>query len=68
MFNDYTTNVTVDIYNLAGAKISTLFNGNVSAGARNTVEFDGGNLADGIYIYRIYTDDKMYYDKMIMIK
>jgi hypothetical protein len=68
MFNDYTSNVSVDVYNLAGEKVASLFNGNVSAGARNTVEFDGSLLPEGIYIYRIYTADQMYHNKMIMMK
>lgn len=42
---------TIDLYNAKGAKVRTLFNGMVKAGAEYTVPVDGAVLPKGIYFY-----------------
>jgi hypothetical protein len=44
--------VTFKIYDLLGREISTIVNENMSRGIYE-LDFDGSNLASGIYIYRI---------------
>ena len=60
--------VTVNIYTLNGQLVATLFSSNADAGVEYKVELDGSNLTPGIYIYKINADDKVYYDKLILIK
>jgi hypothetical protein len=58
----------VSIYNVAGAKISDLFDGNTEAGIVNKVIFNGENLSDGIYFYKISVGDKVFFNKLILQK
>ena len=59
--------VTLKIYDMLGKEISTLVNEVRTAGAY-TVNFDGSNLASGVYFYRLeskaFTDTK----RMLLIK
>jgi hypothetical protein len=52
----FTGIVNIKIYNLAGQEVTTLVNETKDAGYY-TAEFDGTNLASGIYIYRITAKD-----------
>jgi len=47
-----TSQVSINIYNSLGQKITTLFNGTYSAGYKS-IQFDASNLSSGIYFYRI---------------
>ena len=60
-------NLAIEIYNIIGQKVSTLINGNFAAGY-HTVEFDGSNLASGIYIYSLRTEGHVISKKMQLIK
>lgn len=44
-------NVSLKVYDMLGAEVSTLSNGHIQAG-RHTINFNGANLASGIYIYK----------------
>jgi hypothetical protein len=63
------TGVTVEVYDITGVKVATLFNGAVEAGVNNEVVFDGSKEAAGIYLYKITTSqgqvktDKLYLRK-----
>ena len=61
------SNVTLTVYNSIGIKISTLLSEEKSEGTF-TIEFDGSNLASGIYYIRLnarnFTDVK----KMVLLK
>ncbi len=48
--------VSIKVYNLAGQEVTTLVNESKDAGYY-TADFDGTNLASGIYIYRITAKD-----------
>ncbi|MCC6601044.1 MAG: T9SS type A sorting domain-containing protein, partial [Crocinitomicaceae bacterium] len=45
--------VVLDVFDLAGAKVSSVMNTRVEAGLEYKVGFDTGNLATGIYMYRL---------------
>ena len=63
--------VTLKIYDLIGREFATLINDIKEAGYY-TAEFDGTNLASGVYFYRITAtgDGKEYYKtlKMVLVK
>ncbi|NBC03161.1 MAG: T9SS type A sorting domain-containing protein [Bacteroidetes bacterium] len=61
------SDVTLDIFDLSGTRVITLQTGNVEAGYHD-VEFDGRNLASGVYMYRLKTSDFVRTRKMILIK
>jgi hypothetical protein len=46
---------TLDIYDLKGVKIQTLFNGNANAQTTYEVQFNGQNLSAGTYFFRLIT-------------
>jgi len=51
------TKATLEISNMLGQKIATLLNAPVKAGVMNHVEFSPENVAPGILIYQLITDD-----------
>jgi predicted acyl esterase len=50
-------NVKLTIFNILGVETKTLVNEFKTAG-RYSVEFDGGNLASGMYFYRLIVEDR----------
>ena len=57
---------TLDIYDLKGVKIQTLFNGNVNAQTTYEVQFNGQNLSAGTYFFRWITSKEVKNFKVIM--
>ncbi len=67
-----TTDVKVEVFNSLGAKIATLANGKLSAGA-HTLEWNGYSssgqqAASGVYFYRVVTPKQSVTKKMLLIK
>lgn len=61
------SNVTLDIYDLLGRKITTLVSDELSAGVHN-YSWDASNLASGVYLYRLVTSDGYSIKKMTLLK
>lgn len=71
-------NVTLQVYDILGREVATIFNGSDLKAGYHTIEWAGTNnfghkISSGIYIYRIYAkgaDDKNFTNtkKMIMLK
>jgi hypothetical protein len=59
--------VNLTVYNILGQKVTTLVNKNMKAGKYET-EFNGANLASGVYIYRIEAGKFIETKKMLLIK
>jgi len=64
--------VSLDVYNVLGKKVATVFDGMADAG-HNTVTWDGqsddgATVASGIYFYRIKADDFVKTRKMVLMK
>jgi len=57
---------TLDIYDLKGVKIQTLFNGNANAQTTYEVQFNGQNLSAGTYFFRLITTREVKNFKVIM--
>ncbi|GJQ63034.1 MAG: hypothetical protein SCALA702_20870 [Melioribacteraceae bacterium] len=59
--------VKLTIYNTLGQQVETLINGELAAG-NHDVQFDGTNLASGIYLYKLETSEFKSTKKMILMK
>ncbi len=59
--------VTLKVYSILGEDITTLVNNKLQAG-NHTYEFDGNNLASGVYIYRIEAGKYQQVKKMVLLK
>lgn len=57
----------LEVFDLLGRYVTTLVNGNLSAGAHQ-VRFDGANLPSGTYIYRLQSADFSQSRKMLLLK
>jgi hypothetical protein len=69
--------VELTIYNAKGQKIATVFSGNVTANTTsnpyheatwNGKDMTGNDVASGIYMYRLETENKTYMRKMLLVK
>ena len=61
-------NVTLVVFDITGRLIRTLLNNEYKTADWYTVEFDGSNIASGIYFYRLMTGSEMVTKKMLIIK
>ena len=59
--------VELDIYNIQGQKVASLLNQKMNAG-RNSVTWDAGHLASGVYFYKLTSGDFTDVKKMMLIK
>lgn len=64
---NYNMNVQIKVYDILGNEIATLVNEEKPAGSYE-VEFDGSNLASGIYIYRLTSGNFTASKKLILLK
>lgn len=60
--------VSVDIYNVQGQKIASLFKGMLSRNERRQVRFDATDLKEGVYFYRITEGKTSISRKLVLIK
>jgi len=64
--------VSLEIFNIAGQKVTTLVNQPLDAGYHSVVwngcESSGNQVASGIYFYRLKTDDFQQTKKMMLLK
>ncbi|RME19554.1 MAG: T9SS C-terminal target domain-containing protein, partial [Candidatus Zixiibacteriota bacterium] len=65
-------NVTLDIYNVLGQRVTSLINGELPAG-EHTVTWNGTNdagasVASGVYFYRLTAGSFVQTKKMMMLK
>lgn len=59
--------IEIIVYDLFGKEITTLVN-EIKQPGSHTVEFDGRNLPNGTYVYRMKTSDYVDAKKMILLK
>lgn len=65
---EQTGRATLEIFNLLGQKVATLFDNVVEAGYYQTVRFNGANLASGMYFYRLQSGKKSELKKLILLR
>lgn len=61
------TDVRIDVFDILGRKVATLVDEQKDAGYYR-IQFDGKNLASGVYIYRLITNNYSASKKMLLIK
>ena len=61
------SDVKIEVYNIAGQRIQILLNEKMSAGSHN-VEFNAQNLSSGVYFYRIDVGQFQDVKKMILLR
>jgi len=60
-------NIRLDVYNILGAKVNSLFEGNLKAG-EYSFQFDASFLSSGVYFYVLNAGDVIEKKKMILLK
>lgn len=63
-----TGHVLVQVYNITGARVATLFDGEATAGEQRSVVLKGTSLAAGTYTYRVTTGGKTRTNRVILEK
>ena len=61
------SDVTLSVYNVIGQRVAVLANDVLQSG-QHTYSFDASNLASGMYLYRLQTDNFSSVRKMMLIK
>jgi archaellin len=60
--------VQVQVYDMTGRLVATLFNGQMKANEINRFSFDAQNLASGVYFYRTVGENFTMTKKMLLMK
>jgi len=60
--------VKIELYNISGEKIATVFEGKVVGGEINRQIFYAGELAGGLYLYRMKTSDSVITERVMMVR
>lgn len=63
-----TAPVSLNIYDITGRLVSTVLNEQPFNSGRHTVQFSAGNLASGVYIYRLNVNGEVFTKKLTLIK
>jgi hypothetical protein len=63
-----TGRATLEVFNMLGQKVATLFDDVVEAGYYETVKLNGSSLASGIYFYRLQSWEKSDLKKLLLLK
>jgi len=61
------SNVEISIYNIKGQKVETITSGSMNAGDHN-IEWNNDKLSNGIYFYKIKTENSTITNKMVIMK
>lgn len=62
-----TSNISLKVYNMLGQEVATIFEGRVGHG-EHSFKFDAGNLASGVYLYRLEAGEFSQAKKFTLIK
>lgn len=61
------SHVRLDVYNILGQHVATLVESQQLPGSYS-IDFDAGNLASGLYLYRLQTGERVYNRRMMLVK
>ena len=63
-----TTRTLVEVFDMNGRNVETLFNQVAQEGQEYRIDFNGSNLPNGVYIYKLTTDNETIVDKFMIAK
>ncbi len=63
-----TGKASIEIFDLAGARVATVINTSVEAGQEYNFSFDASRLATGVYVYRMTTGGKTEMGRLVISK
>ena len=63
-----TGKTSIEVFDLAGAKVATVINTTVEAGLEYNFSFDASRLATGVYIYRMNTGGNVEMGRLVISK
>jgi hypothetical protein len=63
-----TSNVTLEVFNMLGQRVSTLAVNKTMAAGQHSVAFDAANMPSGMYLYRLSTGNFTSTKKMMLLK
>lgn len=66
--SNYPSTLTIELFDLKGTQVATLFHNNIEANTPQLVSFDGTKLQAGIYFCRITTDQNVNIEKLIITR
>ncbi len=58
----------VEVYDMNGRMVEALFNQEAEAGVEYRLDFNGNNLPNGVYIYRMTTENEVIVDKFMIAR
>jgi hypothetical protein len=58
----------IEVFDLGGRSVATLYNQVANQGQEYRIDFDGTALANGLYIYRMSTDDSVVIEKFMIAR
>lgn len=61
-------NVQLNVYSIDGEKVAALFDGAASAGVNYELNFEAGDLASGVYYYKLVSESGTQVRKMLLMK
>ncbi len=62
------TRANLEVYDMSGRLIRTLFNASAEAELEYRFQFDGSHLPNGVYLYRLTTDREVLVDKFMIAR
>ena len=63
-----TARTLVEVYDMNGRNVGTLFNQEAQQGKEYTLDFNGNNLPNGVYIYRLTTNKETIFEKFMIAR
>jgi len=63
-----TARTTLEVYDMNGRNVATIFNQVAEKGQVYNVDFNGSDLPNGVYIYRLTTDNNTIIDKFMIAR
>jgi hypothetical protein len=61
------SHLTLAVFNSLGQQVATLVSGEIGAG-HHSVQFDGSNLASGVYFYRLQAGSFVVTKKLVLVQ
>ena len=62
------TEATLEVYDMSGRKVAQVFNGMAEPATDYRFEFDGSSLPNGVYIYRLNTNEEVITEKFMIAR